>query len=496
MNHAALLALTGIMMAFALAGCDGGQDDGPLDVAVIGSSETLFAEVDPLPTGARHVRGATTAGLVALDAQGQIVPAIAERWIVTDDAMSYIFRLRDSAWPDGEAITADEVEASLKDTFRSLEGTALGLDLSKIVEIRAMTGRVVEIQLSSPMPEFLRLLAQPELGITRRVDGMSAGPMVAETQGGGASIRLDMPPAPENGARVRPFDTARNARPITVRAYSSRDAIDSFANGQVDVVFGGRYENLAMVELGPLSRGAIRVDPAIGLFGLVVGRETDFLSQPELREALSMAIDREALIEPFGLDGWQPTTWIVPQTLFTPLQYPDTRWSDLTIEQRRARARARVADWQSRSGTQPRVSIHLPPDPGSDVLFDQIASAWDAIGVEAVLAETREESEMWLMDEVARYSSPRWFLNRFACSVTMGPCSPTADALIAESLGQQNPSDKQSLLADAHIELIEQEVFIPFGAPIRWSLVRGAVEGYEANPWSLHPLFPLSQRPN
>jgi oligopeptide transport system substrate-binding protein len=54
---------------------------------------------------------------------------------------------------------------------------------------------------------------------------------------------------------------------------------------------------------------------------------------------------------------------------------------------------------------------------------------------------------------------------------------------------------KAQLLAAAHMQLIGSEVFIPLGAPVRWSLVRGNITGFEENRWGLHPLFPLSQPP-
>ncbi len=37
---------------------------------------------------------------------------------------------------------------------------------------------------------------------------------------------------------------------------------------------------------------------------------------------------------------------------------------------------------------------------------------------------------------------------------------------------------------------------IALGAPVRWSLVRGDIRGFDANEWGVHPLFPLSQPPN
>ena len=65
--------------------------------------------------------------------------------------------------------------------------------------------------------------------------------------------------------------------------------------------------------------------------------------------------------------------------------------------------------------------------------------------------------------------------------------------LVQRSLSERDPEVKAQLLADAHTELMAAEAFIPLGAPVRWSLVRGAVTGYQANIWGLHPLFPLTQ---
>ena len=76
------------------------------------------------------MRAATVEGLVGLDAEGRVVPAIAERWIITDDGQSYIFRLRDGTWPDGSHVTAETAAAALRKAIAALHDTALGLDLA------------------------------------------------------------------------------------------------------------------------------------------------------------------------------------------------------------------------------------------------------------------------------------------------------------------------------------------------------------------------------
>ena len=127
------------LLASALAGC-WRNDDGAVQVVFIDTSESLFADGVRLSPGAQHLRAATGAGLVTLNAQGEVVPALADRWIVTDDGRSFIFRLRDGTWPDGADLTAESVRTSLREAIRALRGTSLGLDLAPIEDVRAMAG--------------------------------------------------------------------------------------------------------------------------------------------------------------------------------------------------------------------------------------------------------------------------------------------------------------------------------------------------------------------
>lgn len=206
-----------------------------------------------------------------------------------------------------------------------------------------------------------------------------------------------------------------------------------------------------------------------------------------------MAIDRGALIQPFGLGGWRASSWIVPPDQFSEPLYPPERWQGLTLDQRRATAAARIRAWSASSGEEANIRLGLPRGPGSDLLFQQLARAWSAIGVSVQRVVPGKGADIELLDNVARYFSPRWYLNQFHCSLQAGLCSPQADALVRRSLTERDPAAREKLLAEAHAALVEREVYIPLGAPVRWSLVRGSVSNYLANQWGLHPLFPLSQ---
>jgi oligopeptide transport system substrate-binding protein len=100
-----------------------------------------------------------------------------------------------------------------------------------------------------------------------------------------------------------------------------------------------------------------------------------------------------------------------------------------------------------------------------------------------------------LVDRVARYAEPRWFLNQFNCSLRSGLCSSEADATVREAIAQSDPEAKATLLAQAEAELTLANVFIPFGSPLRFSLVRGGVDGFAGNAWAFHPLPPLAVIP-
>ncbi len=395
-----LPALRALALPFALpialltAAC--GRGDGEaVEIAIVGTTADLFETGTRLSTGGQHMRAATTEGLVGLDAEGQVIPALADRWIVTDDGRSYIFRLRDGSWPDGSDLSGESAREALRRAIRSLNGTTLGRDLSQIDEIRAMAGRVVEIRLKGPMPDFLQLLAQPELGLPR--GGAGAGPMTLRRVGDIAVLSVM---SPENRGLPISEGWERGVRELRVSGLPAAEAIARFDNGEVDVVLGGRIESLPLADTGPLSRGTVRLDPAIGLFGLAVAQTDGFLAEPSGREAIAMAIDREALIAPFNVGGWLPTTRIVAPGLAADLGTIGERWSELTMEERRATAAARVANWRRANEAEAvELLIELPAGPGGDLLFRQLSSDMASIGITLRRAKDGE-------DAVARFGRP------------------------------------------------------------------------------------------
>lgn len=479
-----------LMLLLALAAC-GRSADGGVDMAIIGDPAELYATGTRLGPAGEVVRAATTQGLVRLNEAGQLIPGIAERWIVTADGESYIFRIRELDLPGGKRVTARSVQHSLTHSIAKLRGTTLGLDLAQVRDVRAMTGRVIEIRLKSPMPGFLQLLAQPELGVT--IDGVATGPMTIRPSGPRAAVLTVLPPE-ARGLPAQP-DWEKGVRAIRLVAGSAAAATAGFADGRFELVLGGTLATLPLADVGPLSRGTVRLDSALGLFGLDVRRAEGFLADAVNREALALALDRDALIRPYNLAGWAATTRVVAPGLPDDPQRVEERWADLDLDQRRAIAAARVARWKGANGGALTLRVALPEGPGADLLFAGLSEQYGAVGITLTRVPADGHADLSLRDRVARFAGGRWFLNQFHCGMSAAICSPDVDFLVELAVAARDPAQQANYLAEAETALMTYNAFIPIGAPIRWSLVRAGVIGFAENAWAIHPLFPLTRAP-
>ena len=352
-----------------------------------------------------------------------------------------------------------------------------------------MAGRVVEIRLSTPMPDLLGLLAQPELGLPYK--GKGSGPMTLSREGDVAALK---PLGPE--ARGMPAEEGWNdrVRDLRVRAEPAASAVERFDEGYADIVLGGTADTLPLVRSFGLSRGNLRLDPVVGLFGLLVVNAHGFFSEAANREAVAMAVDREALIGEFNLGGWQPTTRIVSPEVADDGGVVGERWAGLDLAARRSAAAARVSSWKRSAKAIAAVRIALPDTAGATIIFERMRADLAAIGLETRRVGEGASADLRLFDAVARYGRTAWFLNQLSCKVRP-VCSPEGDAHLAEARANHDSLQHAAVMAQAEREITAANGFIPFARPLRWSLVRGAVAGFATNPWAVHPVLPLALAP-
>lgn len=480
-----LLALLLIAALAAVPGACRRQPEGSLKVVVIGAEPKLK---DPalggLSASDEVLLENVAQGLVAFDSGGNIVSGLAERWNVSDDGLSYIFRLASAEWADGRKITAQQVARLLKRQLAPRSKNSLKDTLGAVEDVVAMTDRVIEIRLVGPRPNLLPLLAQPEFAIVR--NGYGTGPFAYSPTDVAGELRLSR--------EVGSGDEENSRREeLLLFAKDAREAVRAFAGRKADLVLGGTFADLPYVQRVRLPRGSLRFDPASGLFGLVPLRRESTLDDPEVRRLLSQALDRDTYLERVGVPNLAARATVLEAGLDgipTPVA---PAWFGTPLPNRFAALRAE-ANRLFGSAEKPTIRVALPQGPGGDLLLQELRRTWGALGFTVERAASRAAADFGLIDEVAPSSSPAWFMRRFRCGV-VPLCDPAADELMDAARQTLVPAQRYALLQQVAALIEDQQLFIAIAAPVRWSLVSGRVEGFAGNRYARHTLTDLEQRP-
>lgn len=480
-----IFSLLPALCATLLCTACGDADDRPVVVSVIGSSQQAAAPLTYADTRAGQVMLAATArGLVSLDADGAVVPALAQRWIVVDDGKSYIFRLRRARWANGAKVDAREVRQLLQARLRA----NLALDpygpLSSVDQVVAMTDDVLELRLAAPRPNFLTALAGASMAIARSSGG--SGPYRKSKEQAGL-WRL----TPVNSIGKMDEDAAQRDLRLLRTERASR-AIVRFGLDGTDLVLGGTVAELPYVALARIDDNAMRFDPVQGLFGLALASGSAKLDDPQIRRALAMALDRTSIVSGYAIARWKLAEQIMPQQLNLPQPPTPPDWASLPMERRQELARDIIARWKLRhEGQAFTLTVSLPTGPGMDMLYIFLRQQYRQMGVD--LRRGSKGADLVLIDEVAPYDSASWYLGRLSCARGVH-CDPQAEELLKASRTAPSMDERLALLGQAEPMIVAHGGFIPIAMPVRWSLVRGRLlDGFAPSPRASHPLNRLKK---
>jgi len=481
-----LMALLGAALAVGTTACER-KSEGVIRVLVIGDEPRLpESRGSPLSTGQAVLIASIAQGLVRFDARGQVEPGLAETWNVSDDGLSYIFRLANAEWPSGRRVTAQQVARLLRRLLKPPGRDGPRNGVAEVEDVVAMTDRVIEVRLSQPRPHLLQLLAQPELGLV--FEGQGSGP-----------FRIDRTNSSEQGLRLSreilvPDAEEPEIEQVDLAGVPAEAAVGAFVAGEADLVLGGTFADLPYAQRAELARGALRFDPASGLFGLVPARKGGLLADSELRQLLNQAIDRDALVEAFSVPGLIPRTTVLEPGLDGLSDPVEPDWVATPLAERRPTLVAAAGDLL-RDEESRLVRLALPPGPGSDIVLQRLTQDWGALGLAVERAGAGESADLRLVDLVAPSTSPAWFLTRFACR-TAALCDRDLDDLLDGAAATAVPDQRQALFAEAASRIDSQQLFIPIAAPIRWALVSGRINGFAGNRFAIHTLTGLEKRLN
>ncbi|MEA3011414.1 MAG: peptide/nickel transport system substrate-binding protein [Sphingomonadales bacterium] len=464
-----------LLAAALLAASCGGKETGPISISAVGGPPRIAnPNRERLDPASAILLEAAAQGLVRFDSGGEIEPALAQRWVVSDDGLRYTFRLAKASWRGGR-ITADQVVARLRAAAAPASRNPLRPVLGSIEEIVAMTDDVLEISLKSPRPNLIEQLAQPEMAIFR--NGQGSGPYRVEPQPDG-SIRL----APveverEEGAPAPP--------PFLLRGESAAVAIARFGEGQADLVLGGTLADLPLARAARAQAAQLSFDPVAGLFGLAFIASDGPFARMEARQALAMAIDRDTLAVALGVPGLRARESMLPPGIEGLAQVSAPAWIRDPLAVRQARAASLLREIGK--GGRLTVRVALPDGIGNRLLFARLRRDWALVGVDSVRVPAGAAADLRLVDEVAPAGLASWYLRHFSCEASP-VCDPAADEMMAAARIAPDAASRRGLLANADRILAGLGPFIPLTAPVRWSLVAPRLTGFRPNRFGRHPI--------
>jgi len=454
-------------------------------------------------------------GLTAENRNGQIVPGIAQSWTVDKTGTVYTFLIRSNAkWSDGNRITATEVVEGLRRGVdpRTASGSSEWLAVIKsasdiisghknVTELgaTALDDSSVRIELEHPAPFVLQVLSQPIAAPTHIVSGRTAvesleklkisnGPYSLVTRIPGSFIELARNPYYWDASNVA-IERIRY-----INAESEATEIREYMAGQMDMTSTIPAPDLERITQEHQSE--IQSAPILGTLYLALDvSEPPLRYNRDLRQALSMAVDRDLIAE-HVIIGVTPAYTFVAKGIsgYTPPAYS---WSEWPRERQLAYAKALF----NHSGYSEKKPLHLTLyfNSGESIqrLMIAIASSWKHnLGVETILASEefrvflagRKDRTRW---DVARlgwyadYDDPASFLEAFSRSSNQndpGYASPEFNSLIDAARIEPDPQKRLQILKRSEEILLSDYPLIPVYFYNARRLVKPYVGGAEISP--------------
>lgn len=252
-----------------------------------------------------------------------VEPAMAERWEVSPDGLTYTFHLRGAMWSNGDPVTADDFVfawrrmltpalaanyAYMLFPLQHAEAISRGERPPQDLGVEALDAHTLRLNLERPVPWLPSALAHwtwfplhaqsiREAGATtdrtvlwtRPGAMVTNGPFTLANWQPGKVVRIEANPRYWEAQNVSL--TAAEFHPFADPSAEER----AFRGGNLHLTYSFPIGRLAHYrEHAP---GVLRVDPYLQSNGWIVNTLNPPLDDPRVRQALSLAIDRAAITE-------------------------------------------------------------------------------------------------------------------------------------------------------------------------------------------------------
>lgn len=270
------------------------------------------------------------------EVNGELQPAAAERYEVSEDGLTYTFYIREDAkWSDGEPLTAQDFEYAWKRALDPETASEYAFQMYYIkngqeyfngeasrddVAVKAIDEKTLEVTLVAPTPYFLSLtsfytyMPVRQDAVEQDPEGWAKNPEIAISNGPfklaeyttGDKIILEKNEYYWNADSVKLDKIVATMivdESTILTAYESGDlhAIDTMPNQEIP----------RLIAEDP----TFKIFPQIGTYYYVFNVDKEPTNDPKVRRALALAIDRKAIVEQVTKAGQEPATGFVPGVL-------------------------------------------------------------------------------------------------------------------------------------------------------------------------------------
>ncbi|MDB5452108.1 MAG: peptide transporter substrate-binding protein [Caulobacteraceae bacterium] len=462
-------------------------------------------------------------GLTQLTADGRPIPGVAERWETSPDGKTWTFHLRaDALWSDGVPVTADDFVfslrrillpatasdyASLLYLIKNAEEVNTGKAPPQALGVRAISPKVLEITLEHPAPYLPELATHqtmypvPKHMVEKYGDGWSR-PDRYVSDGPYRIVEWKLGDHVKAVKNLRFWD-ADKVCIDEVYYYPTSDAISAerrVKRGELDINTDIQSNRIAF--LRHQMPDEVHTHTYLGVAYLAFNSHVKALQDKRVRQALSMAIDREFITGKLLRGGQEPAFTFVPPGVANYHSIPRPAWASWSFERRQAEARRLLAQAGYGPGHPLKVEIKHRNSADPMLVMPAIQADWKQIGVEATLLQNEGQiayaayraRDFQVADAawVADYNDPMTFLylqQSETGSQNYGDYkNPAFDALLARADNEPDAEKRAAILARAEQLMLDDAAVAPTFFYMAKNLVNPKVTGWVDNIVDYHPV--------
>ncbi len=451
-------------------------------------------------------------GLTTEGPDGTTVAGAAESWTVSEDGLVYIFKIRDHVWSDGTPVTADDFVfalrrilapetaaeyASLLYTVRGAEEVNSGKAAPETLGVRAVDDRTLEIRLAGPAPYFLGQLTHytaypvPKHVVEKhgrdwikKQNIVSNGAYVLDEWVPNSHVKLSKNPRFYDAASVR-IDT------VILYPQEDRTAVQKrFRAGEIDIATDFASDQIDWLKANLSAE--TRIAPYLGIYYYPINTRKPPFDDKRVRQALSMAIDRETIVDKVMKTGEIAAYSFVPPGTLNYDEPSYASFKGMGPDERVEKAKALLAEAGFGPGKPLKFQLRYNTSENHKRIAVAIAAMWKKIGVEAELFNSEVKVHYADLKQgnfdvaragwIADYNDPQNFLylleTKTGANNYGGYSVKAFDDLMEQASRTADLRARAKLMARAEAIAMEDQPVMPIYYYVSKNLVARHVKGW------------------